>query len=152
MKETPQKNRTVMAIIAILIGLLMIALIPFLIQTSLERVLENITRVVQAGEGKYRSGLKLFDLFYPVWRAIIFVAGITLIVISGEIRKGEEWTYPLAISMFSLPAIGGFFMFLPYISFVEDSFPLPMAVSFIGLAGYWAVSYTHLTLPTKRIV
>ena len=138
MKETPQKNRTVMAIIAILIGLLMIALIPFLIQTSLERVLENITRVVQAGEGKYRSGLKLFDLFYPVWRAIIFVAGITLIVISGEIRKGEEWTYPLAISMFSLPAIGGFFMFLPYISFVEDSFPLPMAVSFIGLAGYWA--------------
>jgi len=138
MKETPQKNRTVMAIIAILTGLLMIALIPFLIQTSLERVLENITRVVQAGEGKYRSGLKLFDLFYPVWRAIIFVAGITLIVISGEIRKGEEWTYPLAISMFSLPAIGGFFMFLPYISFVEDSFPLPMAVSFIGLAGYWA--------------
>jgi len=138
MKETPQKNRTVMAIIAILIGLLMIALIPFLIQTSLERVLENITRVVQAGEAKYRSGLKLFDLFYPVWRAIIFVAGITLIVISGEIRKGEEWTYPLTMSMFSLPAIGGFFMFLPYISFVEDSFPLPMAVSFIGLAGYWA--------------
>ena len=138
MKETPQKNRTVMAIIAILIGLLMIALIPFLIQTSLERVLENITRVVQAGEAKYRSGLKLFDLFYPVWRAIIFVAGITLIVIYGEIRKGEEWTYPLAMSMFSLPAIGGFFMFLPYISFVEDSFPLPMAVSFIGLAGYWA--------------
>ena len=116
----------------------MIALIPFLIQTSLERVLENITRVVQAGEAKYRSGLKLFDLFYPVWRAIIFVAGITLIVISGEIRKGEEWTYPLTMSMFSLPAIGGFFMFLPYISFVEDSFPLPMAVSFIGLAGYWA--------------
>lgn len=138
MKETPQTNRTAMSIIAIVIGLLMIALIPFLIQTSLDRVLENITRVVAAGEGKYRSGLKLFDLFYPVWRAIIFVAGITLIVVSREIRKGEEWTFPLAMSMFSLPAIGGFFMFLPYVSFVEGSFPLPMAVSFIGLAGYWA--------------
>jgi hypothetical protein len=116
----------------------MIALIPFLIQTSLDRVLENITRVVEAGETKYRSGIKLFNLFFPVWRAIIFVAGMTLIVVSGEIRKGEEWTFPLAMSMFSMPAIGGFFMFLPYVSFVEGSFPLPMAVSFIGLAGYWA--------------
>ena len=138
MKETPQKNRTIMSIIAIAIGLLMIALIPFLIQTSLSRVLENITRVVAEGETKFRSGIKLFDLFYPAWRAIIFVAGVTLIVVSGAIRKGEEWTFPLAISMFSLPAIGGFFMFLPYISFVEDSFPIPMAISFIGLAGYWA--------------
>lgn len=138
MKETPQKNRTTMSIIAIVIGLMMIALIPFLIQISLDRVLENITRVVEAGEAKYRSGIKLFDLFYPAWRAIIFVAGMTLVVISGEIRKGEEWTFPLAMSMFSMPAIGGFFMFLPYVSFVEGSFPLPMAVSFIGLAGFWA--------------
>ena len=77
--------------------------------------------MVEAGEAKFRSGIKLFDLFYPVWRAIIFVAGITLIVDLWEIRKGEEWTYPLAMSMFSLPAIGGFFMFLPYVSFVEGS-------------------------------
>lgn len=138
MNETSQRNRTIMSIIAVVIGLLMIALIPFLIQTSLTRVLENITRVVAEGETKYRSGIKLFNLFYPVWRAIIFVAGSTLIVVSGAIRKGEEWTFPLAMSMFSLPAIGGFFMFLPYVSFVEDSFPIPMAISFIGLAGYWA--------------
>ena len=138
MGETSQKNRTIMSIIAIVIGLLMIALIPFLIQTSLSRVLENITRVVAEGETKFRSGIKLFDLFFPAWRALIFVAGSTLIVISGAIRRGEEWTYPLAMSMFSLPAIGGFFMFLPYVSFVENSFPLPMAISFVGLAGYWA--------------
>jgi hypothetical protein len=138
MKETSQKNRTIMSIIAIVLGLLMIALVPFLIQTSLDRVLENITKVVAAGEAKYRSGITLFNLFYPVWRAIIFVAGMTLIVTSGEIRKGEEWTFPLAMSMFSMPSIGGFFMFLPYVSFVEGSFPLPMAVSFIGLTGFWA--------------
>ena len=138
MGETSQKNRTIMSIIAIVIGLLMIALIPFLIQTSLSRVLENITRVVAEGETKFRSGIKLFDLFFPAWRALIFVAGSTLIVISGAIRRGEEWTFPLAMSMFSLPAIGGFFMFLPYVSFVKNSFPLPMAISFVGLAGYWA--------------
>ena len=66
MKETPQKNRTIMSIVAIAIGLLMIALIPFLIQTSLSRVLENITRVV--AEGKQNSEAESSFLMYSTRR------------------------------------------------------------------------------------
>jgi hypothetical protein len=137
MKETPQNNRTIMSVLAIVVGLLMMGAIPFIVQTALERVLTNLTIHIEAGNPTFSSGLKLFDLFYPVWRAIIFVAGTALVIISQEIRKGEEWTYPLAMAFFALPAIGGMFMFLPYISFV-DGFPIPMLISFIGLAGYWS--------------
>ena len=137
MKDTPQKNRTIMSVLAILIGLLMVGAIPFIVQTALERVLTDLTIHIEAGNPAFSSGLKLFDLFYPVWRAIIFVAGIALIVISQAIRKGEEWTYPLAMTLFALPAIGGMFMFLPYISWV-DGFPIPMIISAIGLTGYWS--------------
>jgi len=126
-----------MSIIAIAIGLLMVMVIPFLVQTSLERVLINLLAHIEAGNPTFSSGPKLFDFFYPVWRAVIFVAGAALIITSQEIRKGEEWTYPLAMTLFALPAIGGMFMFLPYISFV-DGFPLPMVISWIGLAGYWS--------------
>jgi len=135
MQETSQKNRTIMSIIAIVIGLMMAYLIPFLTQTSLERVLIHLTAHIEAGNPAFTSGLKLFDFFYPVWRALIFVAGAALIVISQEIKKGTEWTYPVAISLFALPSIGGFFMFLPYVSWVPG-FPLPMVISFIGLFGY----------------
>ncbi len=148
MQETPQKNRTVMAIIAVVIGLLMTYLIPFLIQTSLERVLVNLMAHIEAGHPTFTSGLKLFDFFYPVWRAVIFVAGATLIVISGQIRKGAEWTYPLAIALFALPSIGGMFMFLPYVSFV-DGFPLPMTISWIGLTGYF--SYIFLRKAERSV-
>jgi hypothetical protein len=137
MKETPQNNRTIMSVLAIVVGLLMIGAIPFIVQTALERVLINLTIHIEAGNPTFSSGLKLFDLFYPVWRAIIFVAGTALIIISKEIRKGEEWTYPLALALFALPAIGGMFMFLPYVSFV-DGFPIPMIISAIGLTGYWS--------------
>ena len=65
------------------------------------------------------------------------MAGTALVIISQEIRKGKEWTYPLAMAFFALPAISGMFMFLPYISFV-DGFPILMLISFIGLAGYWS--------------
>ena len=137
MKDTPQKNRTIMSVVAIVIGLLMAAVIPFIVQTALERVLTDLIIHIEAGNPAFSSGVPLFDLFYPVWRAIIFVAGIALILISQEIRKGEEWTYPLAMSLFALPAIGGMFMFLPYVSWV-DGFPIPMIISAIGLTGYWS--------------
>lgn len=151
MKETSQTNRTIMSVIAILVGLLMISLIPFIVQTSLERVLYGLDEHVKAGNPTFSSGLKLFDLFYPVWRAIIFVAGIALIVISQEIRKGSEWTYPLSMALFALPAIGGMFMFLPYVSWV-DGFPLPMVISMIGLTGYFSFIFLRKATLVQKLV
>ena len=137
MQETSQKNRTIMAIIAVVIGLIMAYVIPFMVQTSLERVLIHLTAHIQDGFPAFSSGLWLFDVFYSVWQAVIFAAGAALIIIAWEIKKGTEWTYPLAVALFAVPAIGGFFMFLPYISWVPG-FPLPMIISFIGLTGYWS--------------
>jgi hypothetical protein len=149
MQETSQKNRTYMAVIAVVIGLMMAYLIPFLVQTSLERVLVALLDHIAAGNPAFTSGLKLFDFFFPVWRAVIFVAGVALIIISGQIHKGAEWTYPLAVALFALPSIGGMFMFLPYISFV-DGFPLPMTISWIGLAGYFSfILLRKAELPVK---
>lgn len=137
MPEITAKNRQIMSWIAIVIGLLMAAVVPFIVQTSLERVLRGLIAHVEAGNPAFASGIKLFDLFYPVWRALIFVAGVALIVISREIKKGEAWSYPLSMALFALPGIGGMFMFLPYVSWV-DGFPLPMIISLIGLAGFWS--------------
>ncbi|GAB1471642.1 hypothetical protein MASR2M66_25200 [Chloroflexota bacterium] len=135
MKETSQSNRNIMSILAIVIGLLMMTVIPFITQTSLERVLFGLTKHIEAGNPTFSSGIPLFDFFYPVWRALIFVAGAGLLVISQEIKKGEEWTYQIAMSLFALPAVGGMFMFLPYVSWV-DGFPIPLLISVIGLTGY----------------
>lgn len=142
MEKTSQKHRSIMSFIAIVVGVLMITIIPFLVQTSLESVLLGLDNHVKAGNPTFSSGLKLFDLFYPIWRAVIFVAGVALILISQEIKKGVEWTYPTSMALFALPAIGGMFMFLPYISWVEG-FPIPMIISFIGLVGYFSFIFLH---------
>ena len=137
MQETSQKNRNIMSILAIVIGLVMAYIIPFMVQTSLERVLIHLTAHIEEGFPAFSSGLPLFDFFYSVWQAVIFAAGAALVIVSQEIKKGKEWTFPLAMTLFALPSIGGFFMFLPYVSWVPG-FPLLMVISFIGLSGYWA--------------
>lgn len=137
MKETSQNNRNIMFGLAIVIGLGMTYIIPFMTQTALERVLFHLNAHIQEGFPAFSSGLPLFDFFFSVWQAVIFAAGAALVVISLEIKKGSEWSYPLALTLFALPSIGGFFMFLPYISWVPG-FPMPMIIAFIGLTGYWA--------------
>ncbi len=137
MENVSSQNRNLMTGIAIIIGVTMLYVIPFMVQSSLEQVLFYLNKHINEGYPAFKSGLKLFDFFFPAWRTLIFAGGATLIVISPEIKKGSRWTYPLALSMFALPAIGGFFMFLPHISWVPG-FPLPIVISFIGLIGYWA--------------
>ena len=137
MKETSLKNRTIMSWIAIVVGLLMLTIIPFWVQTSLDRVLKGLSEHVNAGNASFASGIGMFDLFYSAWRAFIFVAGIGLIVTSQQVKAGEEWTYKLDMSLFALPSIGGMFMFLPYVSWVPG-FPLPMLISAVGLTGYFS--------------
>ena len=136
MKETSQSVRLIIAILAVVVGLFMIVVAPILVQTSLERVLSGLMVVIQ-DQPQFSSGITLFNLFYPLWRAFGFVAGITLLAISPSIYKGKDWTLPVALTAFAIPSISGMFMFLPYISWV-GGFPLPMLIAWVGLAGFWA--------------
>lgn len=135
MKATSQKSRLIMAIAAVIGGVLMITLVPVLVQVSLDQVLVELVKVSKE-KPQYGSGIALFSLFFPFWRALIFVAGATLIAIAIELYRGEEWAWAIALLAHAMPAIGGMFMFLPHVSWVSG-FPIPMIISWIGLAGFW---------------
>jgi len=129
--NTPKKKRLFLAILAVAVGVFMVAVAPFLIQTSLERVMQALVKVA-AQKPAYASGITIFSALYPLYRGIIFVSGITLIVIARSIYQGKEWTFPVGLLASAFPASGGMFMMLPYVSFV-DGLPLPMLVSLTGL-------------------
>lgn len=129
--DTPKNKRLFLAILAVVVGVFMIAVAPFLIQTSLDRIMQALVKVA-AQKPSYASGIAIFSVLYPLYRGIIFVSGITLIVIARSIYQGKEWTFPVGLLASAFPASGGMFMMLPYVSFV-DGLPLPMLVSLTGL-------------------
>lgn len=137
MKNTSGTTRTLLAVLAVLVGLFMVAVAPFIIQTSLERVLTELT-VVAAQKPAYASGILLFSYAFPLYRGLIFIGGIALLLLAGPIRRGKEWAFPAALLAAAFPSAGGMFMFMPYVSFV-DGFPLPMIVSIVGLAFFWSL-------------
>lgn len=150
MNQTGPGTRRVIGIVLILMGLLMVSVVPYLAQISLDLVLKNLTQAIQAKPG-LASGPALFSLFFPLLRALIFVAGIGLLVIAYPLMKGEEWTYGVALLFTALPAIGGMFMFLPFISFVKDTAPLPLLISATGLAGYWTILLARKAAALERL-
>lgn len=137
MKDTSQTNRLILAILAVVVGLFMIAVAPFLIQTSMERVVAALVEVSKT-KPQYASGIILFSYTFPLYRGLIFVGGIMLILFARPIYTGEEWTYPASLLASAFPSAGGMFMFMPYVSFV-DGFPVPMVVSFVGLIFFWSL-------------
>ncbi|MGD8731139.1 MAG: hypothetical protein PVH92_04595 [Anaerolineales bacterium] len=137
MQQSSMRTRYVMAGVAVLVGLFLIAVAPWIVQTSLDRVLEALIKVSQE-RPQFESGISLFNFFYPLWRAIGFVAGVVLLVLAFPVSRGETWTYPTALVATAVPSISGMFMFLPYISWV-GGFPLPMVISWVGLFGFWMI-------------
>lgn len=137
MKETSQFKRSILSVLAVIVGLFMIIIAPFLIQTSLERVVTEL-QVVSAQKPAYASGIPLFSYAFPLYRGLIFIGGIALLLLARPIYRGEEWAFPVALLASAFPSAGGMFMFMPYVSFV-DGFPIPMAVSIVGLIFFWSL-------------
>ncbi len=137
MENTPKNIRLILAILAVVVGIFMVAVAPFLIQISLERVLTELT-IVAADKPAYASGILLFSYAFPLYRGLIFIGGIALLLLAKPIAEGKEWTFPAALLASAFPSAGGMFMFMPYVSFV-DGFPIPMVISMVGLAFFWSL-------------
>ncbi len=137
MLDVSERNRTVLAALAVVIGLFLMIGVPILVQNSLDPVLEELMEVVKQ-RPQFLSGISLFTLFYPLWRSLAFIAGVALLISAPAIRRGQGWTLPVALTAYAMPAVGGMFMFLPFISWVEDAFPIPLIIAFVGLIGFWA--------------
>lgn len=139
MENTPRNNRVILAALALIVGLFMVAVAPILIQTSLERVVAALIEVAK-DRPAFNSGIILFSFSYPLYRGLIFIAGVALILMAQPILKGEEWTYPAGLLASAFPATGGMFMFLPYVSWV-DGFPIPMVISLTGLVFFLSLIF-----------
>jgi hypothetical protein len=137
MQHTTVRARWLMAATAVVVGLFLIAALPWIVQVSLERVLSALIEVSKE-RPQFESGVSIFNFFYPLWRAVGFVAGVSLLVLAAPMVRAEAWTYPTALVATAVPSISGMFMFLPYISWV-GGFPLPMVISWVGLVGFWLI-------------
>jgi len=131
------KSYRIIAIVALVFGLFAAIVTPLLIEVTYQVLTTTIVPLIPSD-----PELTLAPGFITTWffaiRGIDVVAGITLVVMSSYIWKGESWTYPITISCISLPTILGILTTLPYLVHVGGP-PPAMIVVVIGLIAYFIV-------------
>jgi len=133
---TPAARKT-MAILVVVFGLFVIFAGPFLIQSTLDAVVDKIAVLIPTNPDFILAGV-LLPIAYIVMRGIDMVAGIALVLIAYPLWKGERWAWPVAISCLSFPTMFGLFTSLPYL--VQFGKPAPAAAILVtGLVTYWWV-------------
>jgi len=131
---TPTARKT-MAILAVIVGLFITFVSPFLIQSSLDAIMEKVASLIPTNPGFTLTGV-LLPIAFITLRGIGVVAGIVLMLIAYPLWKGEEWAYIVALSCLSLPTIFGVITTLPYL--VQFGKPSSSGlVLLIGLITFW---------------
>ncbi len=150
--ETTQKGRLIMAIIAVVIGLFLIFVAPFMSQNALSTPLHRLIEVnqIQDPDGVWDTPVGILTATFNVWIAFLVIGGSILLVIAKDIYKGDkDWARPLALTIMAIPSMGGMTMTIPWLVLVvtdalgnpnpDAGMPPAMPIMIVGLIGYFSM-------------
>jgi len=149
--ETTQKGRTILAILAVVIGLFLIFVAPFISQNTLSTPLHRLIEVnqIQDPDGVWDTPVGILTATFNVWIALFVFSGAILIMIAKDIYADKEWARPLALTMMAIPSMGGMTMTIPWLVLVvtdalgnpnpDAGVPPAIPIMVVGLIGYFSM-------------
>lgn len=146
--ETTQRGRLIMAITAVLMGLFLIIIAPYLIIDGLNPALHSLVESFQVEhpDGVWDTPVAILNVTFHMWMTIYVFAGAVLLVIAKDLYKGSKGARALTLAIMSLPAIGGMSMVVPWLVLVVPhggGYPPVLTILLLGLVGYFIVLLTE---------
>lgn len=132
--NTTASGRKVMAITAVISGLLCITLIPKLAMSAQGVILINAYKFVAAsGNPAIMAAPKMVTFWYPFWSVLSMVAGTILILLSGAIYRNDYWARPIALGLLAIPCVAGAALIGPIVKFATEHIMNSVAMMILGL-------------------
>lgn len=153
--ETTPLGRTILALVAVLVGLFLIFVSPFITVAALNPALHRLVEVfqVQQPKGVWDTPVGILTFTFHLWMLLYVFAGAALLVIANPIRVGEKWARPLALALLAIPSIGGLTMVIPWTVLVmidtqgaknpAAGAPPGLLIMGIGLLAYFGMLLTE---------
>jgi len=138
--ETTPRDRTLMAALAVVAGLLLLTLLPVAVTQAMDAVLKGIAvKAPASGNPLLATAPRIVITFFPLWAGLSMAAGATLLVIARSLQRGERWARPAAVGLFAIPSITGAYFSGPIMFFVPKMAPYFVGVALMGLIPYFTV-------------
>ena len=134
MKETNRTTLSVMAVIAVLMGLYLVFIAPGLFDTTMDQLI-----LKQSKQATNLTAGPLSRLYLgAIYSGIEMLAGLALIVISYAIYKGKKWAWALAVLLLAIPAMVNGYIGLGWLENLKK-FPPAYTTFFLSLIAFWAM-------------
>ncbi len=138
--ETNQRDRLVLAIVALIAGILCFTVVPWLIVGAMDAVLKGAAvKIPASGNPLLRTAPQIVITFFPFWGGLSMAAGVALLLIAFPLYKGAHWARPAAIGLLAIPSITGAYLSGPVMFFGQSAVRNFVTVMVIGLAGYFVL-------------
>ena len=134
---TEKKNNwTIMAAIALLMGLFIVFVAPGLFDTTMDQLIMKQSKQATALNAGHLSR------FYvgSIYSGIEMLAGLALIAISVALYAGKKWAWPVAMLLLSIPAMVNGYIGLGWLENLKK-FPPAYITFFLSLLAFWVMLF-----------
>ncbi len=133
MTEVKKNNWTIMAIIALAMGLFIVFIAPGLYDTTMDTLIMKQSKQATALNAGHLSR------FYvgAIYSGIEMLIGLALIAVSAALYTGKKWAWATTMALLSIPAMVNGYIGLGWLENLKR-FPPAYITFFLSLLAFWA--------------
>lgn len=156
--NTSANTRKTVIVVVLIAAVLMIAVVPFIAFDMVNPIAKGqMARIEQfTAEGNPQAPLLkltpwLVSFFYPFWGTMSMVAGAALLIVLLPLYRGEPWARGLALLCLAVPSMGGAYMVVPWMNFINEGFPPAVIIMAVGLIPYFLILLADVGDLTQKL-
>ncbi len=126
--KTTKKQRTIMAVTAVIAGILMMFVMPTLGMKTLKLELVNVMERLIPFDPDFYPAVPILGATYSIWLVMLWLGGALAIVIAKKIYEGNEWARSIMLGLAAIPSVAGMTMWIPWMVLVVSDYskgPVP---------------------------
>ena len=116
--NSSELQRKIMAVTAVVAGLMMIYVFPEQAMRTLKIALENVMERLIPFDPDFYTAVPILSTTYGIWMVLLCLCGALSICIAPAIWKGYEWARATAMGMMAVAAVSGMTMLIPWMVLV----------------------------------
>lgn len=136
MKEMSSSTRTILALIALVVGLFIVFVGPGFFDTTMDTL---IFKQSKQATDLHSGPLSRLYVGY-IYHGFEIAAGLALIAMSAALYLGKKWAWAVTVILLAIPAAGNVYIGLGWIENLKQ-FPPAYFTWILSLLAFWAVLF-----------
>ncbi|MCP5061660.1 MAG: hypothetical protein GY936_04245 [Ignavibacteriae bacterium] len=120
--KTTQMQRTIMAVTAVIAGIMMMYIFPTQGMQTLKTALDQVMTRLIPFDPDFYPAVPILGATYGIWFVILWLGGALAIVIAKAVYEGKEWARGTMLGLTAVPAVAGMTMWIPWMVLVVSDY------------------------------